>query len=183
MHPEHSPRTQSKICSSGCCGWQAVVWHPLQTQAEVKAKAASLPVRPRLRIPTGRPATSPAGMLGAPLAGFASEFASFSWPIRQILAGANRGSSGKRRGSGGCRTRLPSGDAGPGRWARRGDRQLPSPCGTSASGRAGTVRCHRVSPSVSGHPWRFGRTHCSAFSPFPFFFFCSFYCCSAGARL
>lgn len=95
VHAEHSPRTQSKICSSGCCGGQAVARHPLQTLAEVKAKAASLPVRPRLRIPTGHPATSPAGMLGAPLAGLASEFASFSWPIRQILAGANRGSSGK----------------------------------------------------------------------------------------
>lgn len=143
-------------------------WRPPQTQAEVKAEVASLPVRHWLSIPRGRPASSPARMLGAPLAGLASvcillpaDPTNFGWSSPGELWQAKR-----QRGRGGAGPVGVGGQCLAGTGAL-GTSSSPAP---AARLRPAVRCCHHVSPSVSGHPWRFGRTRCSAFSPFPFSF-------------
>lgn len=106
---------------------------------------------------------SPAGTLTAPLPGLASvcslhlaDPTDFGWCKLGELQLP------------GCRMCLPSGregDVGTGALGTAG-----GPVARLRPAAPGTACCHHVSPSVSGHPWRFGRTRCSAFSPFPFSF-------------
>lgn len=124
---------------------------------------ASPPERPRLRIPRGR--RDARGTLGwgsqgwRPSPGRSGKF----WPEQTGRGGLRQATRAR-----GVQDPSPPGREGFA-WA------LGTALGTGSSlGPAArpavprTVCCHRVSPSVSGHPWRFGRTRCHPSPPFLF---------------